>query len=242
MPSRRARTYAFYRNPAAIRRVLLEKSASAAGEYSFHGSAVTSTAVVRLDLNGYSSSVRDRDIAVRAAILDDFFSKTMPKLADAKGIFFRDEGDCIVCLFSDYFGAGATPASVLDFCKHVVSDRYGAGVLGDEYLTAKASVAYGSIAYFQKAHEAGSDDWSAEGEPFVRAARIEQAIESTRQIVLYAAEYDAVFAPANARSFVPPGTVYYWEFKRRNLQIPGLQLAGGWADVVSLEHIPQGRV
>ena len=41
----------------------------------------------------------------------------------AGGVFFRDEGDCIVAVFSDYFSRGATYKSIREFCKKV-SDRY----------------------------------------------------------------------------------------------------------------------
>jgi flagellar biosynthesis protein FlhF len=34
-----------------------------------------------------------------------------PALEDAGGVYFRDEGDCVVCIFSDYFHLEATDAT-----------------------------------------------------------------------------------------------------------------------------------
>ena len=106
------------------------------------------------------------------------------------GVYFRDEGDCIISLFSSYFGLEDPYAPVDNFCKAVVRARYGI-----DQLTAKAIVAEGEIAFYQKSNEVGTGDWSAEGEPFIRALRVEQAVESKRQIYYFAEEYDMLFQP-----------------------------------------------
>ena len=215
MANRRARTHAFYSDPGWPRGERLERSAAAVAgqQYGFRGEAVSSSVVVRVDINDYSSWVRDRPLADRVRLLDDLFSKVVPELGSAGGVYFRDEGDCIVCLFSDYFQSGATFMSAMNFCRAVVACRY--GWQGSE-VTVKASVALGELAFFQKAHEQGTDDWSAEGHAFVRAARLEQAIESKQQIVAFADDYDAGFAqgvpiapahPRNARTHARPRTL-----------------------------------
>jgi hypothetical protein len=188
-------------------------------------------------LNGYSDWVRGKSASARVSLLDQFFSTIIPALGTAGGIFFRDEGDCIVALFSDYFKIGATVQSIMGFCKSAASGAYGTSA---ESLSAKVTVTWGQLAYFQKAHESGTEDWSAEGQPFVRSARLEQSIESKPQIVFYADDYDRLFA--QSASIAPPGGIYYWEIQRRSLQVPGLGLVGGWADVVSMEYVPQGRL
>src|SRR5262245_3296002 len=82
----------------------LEKSAASAQVFEFHGEAVLYSVVVRSDLNGYSAWARDKRPSDRAALLDQFFSFAVPELQLHGGVYFRDEGDCIVGLFSEYFG------------------------------------------------------------------------------------------------------------------------------------------
>ncbi len=206
---------------------ILEKAAASA-EYSFHGAELAFGIVVRTDLNGYSDWARDQDVSERAAVLDDFFSRTIPHLAKAGGVFFRDEGDCIISLFSDYFRAGATFNSAEAYCLRITSQEYGL-----PKLSAKSCIACGEIAIYQKAHETGSDDWSAEGDPFVRAARLEQALTSKRQVAYFADEYNAYFSATNfPMTGENPGR---WLVKREKLQVPGLGAIGGWTDLVICE-------
>lgn len=144
-------------------------------------------------------------------------------------MFYRDEGDCIVAVFSDYFSNGATYDSVESYCLKVSSRKF-----GTPQLTAKTSVACGSVLYFQKAHEEGTQDWSAEGDAFVRAARLEHAIESKRQVVFFANEYTAHFA--NTSNVAKPGTSAAWSVNRKKRQVPGIGEPGGWSELVALEY------
>ncbi|HEU4583279.1 MAG TPA: hypothetical protein VFS67_33710 [Polyangiaceae bacterium] len=232
MANRRARIHEFYSQPG---RVIVGGTPAAASGYAYRGAGFWNTVVVRCDLNRYSAWARDKTIEQRVNLLNDFFSTVVPLLEEHAGVYFRDEGDCIVSVFSGYFGLGATPERARAFCQAVVSKTY-----GTDELSAKAVVAFGSVAYFQKSHEIGSDDWSAEGQPFVTAARLEQAIESRPHIVFFQEEYDQVFAQsARVAAF---GGRYYWEVESRSLQVPGLGLPGGWTDIFTLTHIPGGRI
>jgi hypothetical protein len=58
---------------------------------------------------------------------------------------------------------------------------------GSARLSVKSVVACGHIAIYQKAHEAGSEDWSVERNPFVRAG-LETAVPSKQQITYFADE------------------------------------------------------
>lgn len=155
--------------------------------YLFTGDGLCDGVVVRVDLNGYSAWAQDRLMIYRVNLLNDFFTKVLNYMDQYGGVYFRDEGDCIISLFSSYFGLEDPYAPVDNFCKAVVSARYGI-----DQLTAKAIVAEGEIAFYQKSNEVGTGDWSAEGEPFIRAIRVEQAVESKRQIYYFAEEYDTV--------------------------------------------------
>jgi class 3 adenylate cyclase len=233
MSSRRAQFHDYYAGRSAA--VLLAKSASAANRYAFRGAAVAHAVVVRADLNGYSDWSRDRPIGERVTLLNDFFAVAVPALERNCGIYFRDEGDCVVAIFSDYFGLACTYESVATFCQAISSQQY-----GKNRLTAKCVVACGNVAFFQKGNEVGTDDWSAEGEPFVRAARLEAAIERKARIYYFAHEYDRHFA--SGTNYAKPGDKYYWTVNRESLQVQGLGLAGGWVDTVNFEHAPEGRV
>lgn len=232
MANRRARIHEYYAQPG---RVIVSGTPAAASGYEYRGAGFWNTIVVRCDLNGYSGWARDKTIEQRVNLLNDFFSTVVPFLDQHGGIYFRDEGDCIVSVFSGYFQLGATPERVRGFCQAVVSRTYGA-----DGLSAKAIVACGPVAYFQKSHEVGTDDWSAEGEPFVRAARLEQAIESRAHIVFFQDEHDQFFA-AQAQ-VASPGERYYWAVEARSVQVAGLGLAGGWTDIFTLTHVPGGRI
>lgn len=147
------------------------------------------------------------------------------------GIYFRDEGDCIVALFSDYFQAGATHDSVEKFCMRACANLY-----GDAQLSAKAVVATGDVAYFQKAHEVGSEDWSAEGGAFVKAVRLEAAADSKRQINFFRDDYDKYFSKTNIID-ASSGGIAKWYPEHEKRQVPGLGFDGGWTDITVLKYI-----
>jgi len=208
---------------------------AAAGRYDFRGPAFAGTFVVRCDLNGYSAWAKDKVITERVSLLDTFFSTVVPQLGTFGGIYFRDEGDCIVSLFSDYFQTGSTPQSVRAFCQSVVSKTY-----GTDGLSAKAVVAHGPVAFFQKSHEVSSGEWSAEGHPFVAAARLEQAIDSKPQIVFFLETFQQLIWAHHP--IAGTGEVYYWDVNTENRRVEGLNLPGGWAELVTMVHIPEGRI
>lgn len=227
MPNRREAVHQFYRSvPNAG--LLLERAAASAG-FAYRGPAITHALVTRTDLNGYSTWARAQSAQTRAAVLDAFFSTVVPAIERAGGVFFRDEGDCIVALFSDYFGRGASNKTVRSYCLEVTPKLYGV-----PQLSAKTCVATGDVAFFQKRHEAPTGDWSAEGEPFVRAARLEQAVSSLRHVVMYEADYDAHFEPV--AEYAPAGAWAPWTLHRESLQVSGVGASGGWARVARLEH------
>src|SRR5690606_37347495 len=121
-----------------------------------------------------------------------------------------------------------------DFCKLTAQGNY-----GEAGLTAKVTVSFGSVAYFQKAHEQGTEDWSAEGDPFVQCARLEQAVESKQRVYLLDPLYKALFQPSE--NYAAAGERYYWTTTTVNVQVEGLGLSGGWAQVSQHEYIPGGR-
>lgn len=219
-----------------FRSSVLDRSAAAAYEarYRYHGPANADSAVVRFDLNGYSKWAREQNLVARAGLLNDFFSWVVPVVERFGGVYFRDEGDCIVALFSSYFGLTDSCRPVLDCCKAVISRRYGL-----EEMSAKALVSTTSLAFYQKVHEFGTDDWSSEGEAFVRAARLEQVVKSQAVIGFFDDEYYQRFAPHG--TYASPGGMYYWEGASENIQIQGLGAPGGWHRIHVLTHIPAGR-
>jgi class 3 adenylate cyclase len=228
MPNRRESIHEFYR-PLTLGETLLTKSAAAANTIPFRGNSIAFAAVVRTDLNGYSKWAREKTAAERAAQLDAFFSVVVPQIDRHGGVFFRDEGDCIVALFSDYFQRGASNDSVERYCMNVTALSF-----GPQQLTAKTTVACGDVAIFQKRHEIASGDWSAEGEAFVTSARLEAALSSTRQIVMRADEYDRNFA--NTRNKAAPGARAVWQIVRESVQVQGLGAPGGWIEIVKYEY------
>ncbi|HKO53564.1 MAG TPA: hypothetical protein VJV79_37905 [Polyangiaceae bacterium] len=231
--SRRERVASFYRGPT----FLTEKTASSASQYAFHGPDVVAACVVRVDLNGYSKWALERPIAARVALLNEYFTRVVPLVEQNRGIFFRDEGDCVVALFSQYFTPGLTYEEVLRFARTAVANRYGA-----DAFSAKAVIAKGDdVAIFQKFHEQNTPDWSAEGQPFVTAARIEAAIDSGPRVCIPEAEYDQHFASSTPSP--ASGERYFWRLKRESLQIAGLGAKpNGWVPVVYLEHLEKGEV
>lgn len=225
MANRRSRIHDFYSTPLNLRAAYLSEKAAAApaGRFAFHGPAVSETVIARIDLNGYSSWAADKAAAQRATLLDEFFSRLIPALNAAGGVYFRDEGDCIVALFSDYFGGGWTYTSAERFCMNAVAEEY-----GSPKLTAKAVLGCGKVVIYQKAHEVGSEDWSAEGDPFVRAGRLEAAVPSKPRVTYFRDEYRAHFSTTNVSA---PGTPSSWDINYEKLQVQGVGATGGWVDV-----------
>ena len=227
MPNRRDSVHDYYRSVPGGG-LLLEKAA-ASSLFAYHGPALEYSTVTRSDLNGYSNWARDRSPADRALMLDAFFSAVVPAIERAGGVFFRDEGDCIVALFSDYFARGASYHKVRLYCQEVTRQRYGSA-----QLAAKTCVACGNVAIFQKRHEVASGDWSAEGEPFVRAARLEAAIDSKQHFVFYEDDYRKHFAAVT--TWAAPGTKAPWNYYNENVQVAGLGAVGGWTTVDRFEY------
>ena len=229
MPSRRQNIFSHY----GQRHIPLVEASAAERRYQFREPGLFEGVVVRVDLNEYSDWTRDHEVSDRVTLLDDFFTKVVSYLHKHQGIYFRDEGDCIVSLFSSYFELEDPYSPVDSFCKAVVRDRYGV-----DHLTAKAIVAAGEIAFYQKSHEIATGDWSAEGEPFVRAVRIEQAVESKQQIYYFAEEYNNLFSYYTNTAAV--GEKYYWRLDYKNTQVQGLGVPGGWVELAINEYIPGG--
>ncbi len=232
--NRRAQLSAHYNRSGVHLPVPVQITASAADGYRYRGEWSGLGIVARVDLNSYSGWARTQTLSRRVGLLDEFFTAVVPELERHGGVYYRDEGDCIVGVFSDYFGHFALE-NVLAYCKKVVGRTYGQG------LTAKASVAMGSeTAFFQKKHEVGTDDWSAEGQVFVDAARLEQAVPSKPRIYFFTEEYN--LGLGNKAPVASKGGKYYWTIQAEKLQVPGLARSGGWADLTFYEHIPGGRI
>jgi len=162
-------------------------------------------------------------------MLDAFFSSVVPAIERAGGVFFRDEGDCIVALFSDYFDRGATYDTIRSFCQSVTRSRYGGA-----QLAAKTCVACGNVAIFQKRHPVPTGDWSAEGDPFVRAARLEEAIASRQHYVFYEDDYKNYFEAVT--TWAALGVKAGWTHCSENLQVAGLGATGGWTSIDRFEY------
>ena len=88
---------------------------------------------------------------------------------------------------------------------------------------------------YQKSNEVCTKDWSAEGEPFVRAVRIEQAVKSKQQIYYFADEYNALFSQYTGAPVV--GKKYYWQLDYKDEEIQGL----GSVELAIEKYIPGGR-
>jgi hypothetical protein len=231
-PSRRERIANYYRGPVQ----LTEKLASSASQYGFRQNAVVPAAVVRVDLNGYSKWALEKGIDARVALLNDYFSKVVPMLHAHGGIYYRDEGDCIVGLFSNYFVPGLLAQSVLAFAKVAVGARYGV-----DQLAVKAVIAVDDVAIYQKSHEVNSSDWSAEGQLFVTAARIESAVDSKPRIYMRKEDYETNFDSGAPKARF--GDVYWWTMHEETLPISGLGAKpNGRVPLVYLEHVPEGRL
>lgn len=214
---------------------LLKAAAAASAGPLFTGPSVEISVVIRADLNGYSSWVRNRTVADRVSLLDNFFGHCMEAMGRIGGIYYRDEGDCVVAIVSPYFGIDPPFPTALALCKAIVAGRF-----GPDSLSAKCIVGCGPVLFFQKAHEQGTVDWSAEGDPFVEPARVEVSVDSKPQITFFESDWSNYFSGVGP--VAAPGTVYHWETEKVSKQVIGLGLLGGWASLVQLTHIPQGRV
>lgn len=104
---------------------LVEKVASIAKQSGFTGERAALTAVVRCDLNGYSDwcSKQKENLRARVELLDEYFTKTVVEIYQHNGVYFRDEGDCVVALFSDYFWPNAL-SNVKSFCRRVSEKKW----------------------------------------------------------------------------------------------------------------------
>ena len=231
MPSRRQEIVNYYLQQGGQGGLLKEAAAATAERYLFRGTRISAGVVVRVDLNDYSNWTQGRSIIERVDLLNDFFTKVIEYLNKYGGIYFRDEGDCIVAIFSPYFELQVPYAPVKAFCEEVIRERY-----GPDGLTAKASVAAGKIMIYQKSHEWDIDDWSAEGDPFVRAIRLEQAVESKQAIYYFAAEYDGLFKKYTG--WATRGERYYWQCADICKQVQGL----GGVKLFIKEYIPGGKI
>lgn len=231
-PNRRARLSAFYGGNADSR-ALPYVIASSADRYAYRGEWTGFGVVIRADLNGYSAWAREQAVAKRASLLNAFFSTVVPVLESSGGVYYRDEGDCIVGIFSEYFGVFDV-AKLLNYCKFVAGNKY-----GEPDLSAKLTVVLDTtIAFFQKTHEVPEGDWSSEGEAFVRASRLEQAAQSRQRVYFFTPQY-SILDPFVQKA--APGETYHWTVHTENVQVPGLALSGGWAEVTYLEYVPGGR-
>lgn len=215
----------------------LTRAAVASEKYRYKGDQIVNAIVVRADLNNYSKWAADKPMPSRVKLLSEFFTEVVKDLDVYGGIYFRDEGDCVVGVFSKYFSNSVSNKDIQPFCKAVVGKTYGAAK-----LSAKCCVAIGQIAIYQKAHEAGSDDWSAEGQPFVNAARLEHSVPSKPAVFYFNHEFKpAIEQTINYRTTGAPGR-YFWEHETQAMQVAGLGFEGGWTDIRVIEHIPGGRV
>lgn len=233
--SKRSNTYGFYTRPQNLTGYGLADLRTTTIEdlYKFKGNQFVWGLVVRADLNGYSKWASGVEIGERVTLLNDFFTKTLTSLEKANGIYFRDEGDCIVAIFSNYFRS-YTSNSVLDYCRSVIGQTY-----GSINLSAKCCVASGGIAIYQKSHEQGTEDWSAEGAPFVNCHRLETVVDSQPMIYFFNDDnvdkvYKDFFKPNI--NFVSFGEPAVWTANDNfKLQVPGLGQAGGWVDLATMK-------
>lgn len=231
--SKRSQFYNYYSQPKANRSIqLFEKASATASSSLFKGTSTKYTIVVRADLNGYSKWIREKgtDIKDRVELLDDYFSHVVSLLPSHNGIYFRDEGDCLVILFSPYFHPNLLFTNIMNFCEQVVQKTY-----GTDKLTAKCCVAAGEVTYYQKGHEEVSGDWSAEGDPFVHAARLEAAVDSKPR-VYYFEDFFKAFIHSETK-WVQPGEKASWKYDNKSYTVPGLGLQGGKAGVSYVEPI-----
>ena len=233
MPSRRQEIVNYYLQQGG-----LIKEAAAVDRYLFQGACISDGVIVRVDLNGYSNWTQDRPVIERVALLNNFFTKVIEYLRKYEGIYFRDEGDCIVAIFSPYFDLldsapldFALCQKVNAFCKEVVRNQY-----GSDGLTAKAIVVAGEIAIYQKSNERVTGDWSAEGDLFVRAIRLEQAVESKQAIYYFADEYNDLFGRYTRWATMGEGD--YWKVNNKMEQVQGL----GRVNIFIKEYIPGGSI
>jgi hypothetical protein len=195
--------------------------------YQYRGISRALSAVVRCDLNKYSEWCREREPEDRVPLLNEFFTHTLITAQRYGGVYYRDEGDCVVLLFSDYFGTQGSLSNVRAFTRAVSRESY-----GEDGLTAKSIVSAGDLVYYQKHHEQGTDEWSADGDPFIFAARVEAEAESKRIVHYRKEEYDEHFAKSRSDDDVD------WETKEESVRIPGLWQPGGHQKIVKDIYTP----
>lgn len=233
MANRKAKFRDYYLQENSLGALLRKSVADSArpSRYQFRGNAVTNGLVVRCDLNGYSAWSKDKEISDRVALLDDFFKKVISFLDDAGGVYIRDEGDCIVAVFSEYFGTLKQWIDAYNFAKSVVGLEYGI-----DKLRAKSVIAFGDFAVYQKSPEVGTEDWSVEGQVFVDTIRIEAAVESKPRIYVQKPVYENLFKPGI--NYVSPGASAPWYEGEKSYQVVGCSFSGhaGWTELVFVEH------
>lgn len=189
--------------------------------YRFRGTEKALSAVVRCDLNKYSEWCREKQPEERIPLLDDFFTRTLLTAQRFGGAYFRDEGDCVVLLFSDYFGTSDSLSRVRAFSRAVSREKY-----GTDLLTAKSTVSAGELVYYQKSHEVVNGEWSADGDPFIVAARVESEADS-KQIVHFTKEdFDEYFSTSTSEDSAD------WVTEEQSARIPGLWKQGGHQKLV----------
>lgn len=217
----------YYRkkNLSILEQALYKSESLKDSRYTFKGEINKFTVVVRCDLNGYSTWSHDKKMPQKIHMLDSFFSTIVPLIDDHNGIYYREEGDCIIALFSPYFTSSVSWANVISFCRKATSRRYGTGA---NTLTIKTIVNCGDVTYFQKTHEQGSNEWSAEGYAFIQSARFEHAVESEPRIYLFEDECDNFFIK-NLPELKDKAN-------RKSIQIPGLKLPSGWQKIAYFSY------
>lgn len=165
-------------------------------KYKFKGEKVVLGGIVRIDLNNYSKWTQNKSLQDRTALLDDFFTHILQELDKHKGVYLRDEGDCLVAIFSSYFTGTFDPKKIESFCKKVVSQKY-----GNEKLSAKAAVAVGDLIIYRKSQQLEDYEWSVEGGPLLRARKLEYNIKTKKPcIYFFEDEYKGYFSTPNHNS------------------------------------------
>jgi hypothetical protein len=112
--------------------------------WNFNGPAIANAIVVRVDLNGYSKWARENTLTERVQMLNDYYQHVIPLAYKYGGAFYRDEGDCIVVVYSTYFSRATwTFDSVEAFCMLSAARDYAGGDLSangvDQFLTGISS-------------------------------------------------------------------------------------------------------
>ena len=203
---------------------------SAASErYKFRKEGKFITAVVRCDLNNFSGWCDEKTTSQRVELLDDFFSKTVGMLERMGGVYFRDEGDCILALFSDYFNLPEPILAARNFCRTVSAQKY-----GNDSLTSKSIVSIGPVVYYQKSFEKISGDWSADGDPFIFASRLEAEAQSSQVVHFFKEDFDQHYK----------GDLFdskHWNTVEEKIRVAGIKAEGGWTRIVKDVYISEPK-